>query len=213
MQAVMPVLGWRWLLALPSIPCLALLIFFPLTPESPRYLCSRGRTTDATIILEKIARMNNKALPPGILTHTPATRVDNNLDTSETPLLIAEDDAGIEEAKSSRPSGPFPFQLLWSLDLIRSSVLLWFVYVTNYFVYFGVILLTSELSKDGRRCASVGTPLMQPKGANMYRDVLLTSLAGYNCAENDFIFTFLLLSLQDFEWTANYQSVLKIFLL
>lgn len=174
----MPVLGWRWLLALSSIPCFALLIFFPLTPESPRYLCSRGRTTDATIILEKLARMNNRALPPGILTYTPVKLVDNNLDTSEAPLLTAEDDAGIEEATSSKPSVTVPFQSLWSHDLIKSSILLWFVYVANYFGYYGIILLTSELSKGATRCESVGSPLMQLKGANIYRDVLVTSLAG-----------------------------------
>uniref|UniRef100_A0A0A9HMR4 Major facilitator superfamily (MFS) profile domain-containing protein n=1 Tax=Arundo donax TaxID=35708 RepID=A0A0A9HMR4_ARUDO len=176
-QAAMPVLGWRWLLALSSTPCFILLIFFPLTPESPRYLCSKGRTMDATIILERIARMNNKALPPGILTYTPEKCVDNYLATSETALLIAEDNAGIEEDTSSKPSGIVAFQALWSHELIRSSFLLWFVYVANYFAYYGVILLTSELSNGGRRCASVGTHLIQPKGANLYSDVLVTSLA------------------------------------
>ncbi|TVU38325.1 hypothetical protein EJB05_11688 [Eragrostis curvula] len=177
--AVMPVLGWRWLLALSSAPCLILLIFFPLTPESPRYLCSRGRIMDATIILEKIARMNNRALPLGMLTYTQEKRVDNNLDTSETPLLTAEDEAGIEQAKSSKPSGSVQFQALWSSDLIRSSFLLWFVYVANYFGYYGVILLTSELSKGGGRCISAEAPLMQPKGAHIYRDVVVTSLAEF----------------------------------
>nr|CAN64534.1 hypothetical protein VITISV_042940 [Vitis vinifera] len=44
---VMPTLGWRWLLALSALPSLLLLIFYRVTPESPRYLCLKGRTTEA----------------------------------------------------------------------------------------------------------------------------------------------------------------------
>lgn len=177
--AIMPVLGWRWLLALSSAPCFVLLIFFPLTPESPRYLCSRGRTMDATVILERIARMNKGTLPPGVLIFRPEKHVDNNLGTSETALLIAEDNTGIEEDTSSKSSGIVAFQALWSYDLIRSTFLLWFIYLANYFTYYGVILLTSELSNGKRRCASVRTHLMQPNSGNLYRDVLVTSLAEF----------------------------------
>lgn len=173
----MPVLGWRWLLALSSAPCFFLLIFFPLTPESPRYLCARGRTMDATVILERIARMNGGALPPGILIYTPEKLVDNNHGTSETALLIAENNAGIEGDTSPKTSAIVAFQALWSYDLRRSTFLLWFLYLANFFAYYGIILLTSELS-NGRRCASVRTYLVQPKSSNLYRDVLLTSLAG-----------------------------------
>ncbi|KAK3125430.1 hypothetical protein QOZ80_7BG0604820 [Eleusine coracana subsp. coracana] len=41
--ATLPILGWRWLLALSSLPCFIVLFFFGLIPESPRYLCSRVR--------------------------------------------------------------------------------------------------------------------------------------------------------------------------
>uniref|UniRef100_A0A0E0ALN1 Major facilitator superfamily (MFS) profile domain-containing protein n=1 Tax=Oryza glumipatula TaxID=40148 RepID=A0A0E0ALN1_9ORYZ len=177
--AVMPVLGWRWLHALSSAPCFILFIFFPVTPESPRYLCSVGRTMDARVILEKIARMNNSSLPPGILTYASTRRIDKVLDDSETALLITEDGgSGIDEHTSSKPGGITALRESWSYDLIRSTFLLWFVYLANYFAYYGVILLTSELSNGQRRCASVGINFMQPKDANLYRDVLVTSLAG-----------------------------------
>ncbi|XP_025693213.1 organic cation/carnitine transporter 7 isoform X3 [Arachis hypogaea] len=64
---VMPKLGWRWLLALSSLPSSFLLLFYKVTPESPRYLCLKGRTTDAVNVLEKIARLNGRELPSGIL--------------------------------------------------------------------------------------------------------------------------------------------------
>lgn len=133
---------------------------------------------DATVILERIARMNKGTLPPGVLIFRPEKHVDNNLGTSETALLIAEDNTGIEEDTSSKSSGIVAFQALWSYDLIRSTFLLWFIYLANYFTYYGVILLTSELSNGKRRCASVRTHLMQPNSGNLYRDVLVTSLAG-----------------------------------
>ncbi|CAN6225751.1 unnamed protein product [Urochloa humidicola] len=177
--AVMPILGWRWLLALSSAPCFVLLIFFPLTPESPRYLCSRGRTMDATVILERIARMNKGTLPPGILIYTQEKLVDNSLGTSETALLIAQDISGTEENTSSRTSGSVASQAFWPYDLIRSTFLLWFLYLANYFAYYGIILLTSELSSGRRRCASARIHLMQPKSTNLYRDVLVTSLAEF----------------------------------
>ncbi|XP_072147692.1 organic cation/carnitine transporter 7 isoform X3 [Setaria viridis] len=89
-----------------------------------------------------------------------------------------EDNAGTEDDTSSKTSGIVAFQALWSYDLLQSTFLLWFLYLANYFAYYGVILLTSELSNGKRRCTSARTHLMQPNSINLYRDVLLTSLAG-----------------------------------
>ncbi|CAL5083594.1 unnamed protein product [Urochloa decumbens] len=86
--------------------------------------------------------------------------------------------AGTEENTSSKTSDIVALQALSSYDLIRSTFLLWFLYLANYFAYYGVILLTSELSNGRRRCAS-GSHLMQPKSSDLYRDVLLTSLAEF----------------------------------
>ncbi|XWS28192.1 hypothetical protein CRYUN_Cryun25bG0044500 [Craigia yunnanensis] len=64
---VMPRLNWRWLLAFSSVPSFALLLLYGVAPESPRYLCMKGSTSDALQILEKIASVNQTKLPPGIL--------------------------------------------------------------------------------------------------------------------------------------------------
>lgn len=133
---------------------------------------------DATVILERIARMNEGTLPPGILIYRPEKHVDNNVGTSETALLIAEDNAVTEEDTSSKSSGIVAFQALWSYDLIRSTFLLWLIYLATYFTYYGVILLISELSNGRRTCASVRTHFVEPNSGNLYRDVLVTSLAG-----------------------------------
>ncbi|KAK1403038.1 Organic cation/carnitine transporter 7 [Heracleum sosnowskyi] len=62
---VMPSLGWRWLLALSSLPTSLLLVFYVMTPESPRFLCLQGRRDEALVILKNIAKSNQRKLPPG----------------------------------------------------------------------------------------------------------------------------------------------------
>ncbi|KAM7477501.1 hypothetical protein LguiA_025714 [Lonicera macranthoides] len=64
---IIPRLGWRWLLAVSSIPWFCVVIFYGLTPESPRFLCMKGRTTEAHDILKNGALLNRKKLPHGIL--------------------------------------------------------------------------------------------------------------------------------------------------
>ncbi|CAI5495156.1 unnamed protein product [Closterium sp. Naga37s-1] len=63
--AVLPVLGWRWLIVLSSLPLLLLLLLFPLLPESPRYLLVKSRPLDAMAVLQHVARLNRRALPAG----------------------------------------------------------------------------------------------------------------------------------------------------
>jgi MFS family permease len=45
---VMPTLGWRWLLALSSIPSLCFLLVCAWLPESPRYMAASGHSDQAT---------------------------------------------------------------------------------------------------------------------------------------------------------------------
>ncbi|TVT99745.1 hypothetical protein EJB05_54870, partial [Eragrostis curvula] len=180
MQAVMPILGWRWLLGLSSLPCFILLIFFGLIPESPRYLCSRGRASDAMLVLERIARMNNGSLPPGILTSDPKRRVDYALgDSVTTHLLMPEDSLKIDGNTSSKSDGINEFRALWSHELIRSTLLLWLVNFACYFSYYGIVQLISEVSNGKRSCASVEPHLMQPKDSSLYINVLVTSFAEF----------------------------------
>ncbi|XVE71003.1 hypothetical protein DITRI_Ditri10aG0114900 [Diplodiscus trichospermus] len=49
------------------MPSFALLLFYGVALESPRYLCMKGSKSDALQILEKRALVNQTKLPPGIL--------------------------------------------------------------------------------------------------------------------------------------------------
>ncbi|KAL6560087.1 hypothetical protein OROHE_006325 [Orobanche hederae] len=85
---IIPRLGWRWLLALSSVPCLLAFAFYFLTVESPRYLHLKGKITDAHIILKKIAVVNKSEFPSGTLvSHQPSSEHEDGNSTSENGQL------------------------------------------------------------------------------------------------------------------------------
>ena len=99
LQIVMTRLNWRWLLAFSSIPAFALLFFYTLVPESPRFLCMKGNTVDAHHILEKIARFNQTEIPSGILVSNAEERQDEEFDPTEETHLLSSTKKKPEELK------------------------------------------------------------------------------------------------------------------
>uniref|UniRef100_A0A2P2MJ40 Transporter-related family protein n=1 Tax=Rhizophora mucronata TaxID=61149 RepID=A0A2P2MJ40_RHIMU len=88
---VMPRLGWRWLLGLSALPSFLLLVFYSMTPESLRYLCLKGNKNDAQRILEKVALLNGKELPSGVLiTNNKFETQGNSLLLEDTQSLLSE---------------------------------------------------------------------------------------------------------------------------
>lgn len=61
--AVLPHLGWRWLLALSALPLLLLLAVYPWLPESPHWLVAKGRYADAEAVLQRVAAANGHGRP------------------------------------------------------------------------------------------------------------------------------------------------------
>ncbi|XP_024965635.1 organic cation/carnitine transporter 7-like isoform X1 [Cynara cardunculus var. scolymus] len=170
---IMPRLGWRWLLAISSLPTLAALIFYGLVPESPRYLCLKGQTTEAHDILKRAAAMNQTQLPPGFLLSDQIASSDDELDTLEDTYLLSPKTSKTISSKTG-------FSTLWMLfspNLIKTTFLLWGVFFGNAFSYYGIILLTSQLSNGQTQCSSLTSFSVTDSQDSTYRDVFITSLA------------------------------------
>lgn len=171
----MPRLSWRWLLALSSVPSIVLLLFYGSVPESPRYLCMKGRSNDAQRILEKIAICNRTNAPSGMLIcdGTSRSRQDDEFTlTEETPLLPLP-------GKAAEGTKGFSLTfMLFSTKLIKTTLTLWALFFGTSFWYYGVILLTSELSSRDTRCNSRHPLLGNSQNPNMYLDVFITNFGG-----------------------------------
>ncbi|CAM0902686.1 unnamed protein product [Alopecurus aequalis] len=98
--AVMPRFGWRWLLALSSVPSFLLLVFYAITPESPRFLCMKGRITEATDVLEKMARLNNVPMPSGRLVSDKNIELDEVSESATLLTSAAASDGGGKEVEN-----------------------------------------------------------------------------------------------------------------
>ncbi|WCJ36335.1 Synaptic vesicle 2-related protein [Euphorbia peplus] len=162
---IMPRLGWRWLLALCSLPSFLLLIFYPLTPESPRYLCLKSRKDDALRILEKMAKENGNPLPIGVLVSDREMELQKqNLQGDGESLRSSQHgDTGWKDSNIGM------FQALLTLvspRLFRTTLLVWVVFFGNAFSYYGLVLLTTELNKQSHKSGDVN-----------YRNIFITSFA------------------------------------
>ncbi|PIN12691.1 Synaptic vesicle transporter SV2 (major facilitator superfamily) [Handroanthus impetiginosus] len=165
---IMPRYGWRWFIALSSGPSFIVLVLYGLAPESPRFLCMKGRTNEAHNILEKAASLNGTTLQTGILVPDQNHDHNNEFEESENTYLLSR--------RSDKASSSTLF-VLFSPKLIRTNLLLWFLYFGSAFSYYGIVLLTSELSSDQSQCTAITLHSENSQNTSLYVDVFVTSLA------------------------------------
>ncbi|KAI3496298.1 hypothetical protein L1887_38655 [Cichorium endivia] len=160
--SIMPTFGWRWLLGVSAVPSLLMLLFYGHVPESPRYLCTKGRLTEARYILDKGATLNQRDLPTGMLVSDQIHKADNDCHSSKT--------MDVQRSVSS-------ISMLLSPKLITTTLPLWFLYFGNTFSYYGIVLLTSQLSISKGECGVLASQPESIKEWSLYTNVFLTSLA------------------------------------
>ncbi|XP_076910569.1 organic cation/carnitine transporter 7-like [Bidens hawaiensis] len=173
---IMPIYGWRLLLGLSVVPSLVTLLLYSLVPESPRYLLTRGRLTEARQVLMNGAALNRKELPVGLLVsdHIKAMFSEDDYESLESTVLLSSPRSKTSGSKTSSGS----IFMLFSPNLIRTTLLLWFLYFANTFSYYGIILLTSQLSVGQSECEkSLSLHSENIKDPNLYVNVFITSLA------------------------------------
>lgn len=164
-----------------AVPSFLLLLFYAITPESPRFLCMKGRTTEAVDVLEKMARLNNVQLPSGRLVSDKNIELDEVSGSSESTILLAgaKESDNVNEVKGSDFSGIKSVGKLLAPKLIRATLLLWMAFFGNAFSYYGIVLLTSELSNGNRICAKEDAESVHSNSASLYKNVFISSFAGW----------------------------------
>ena len=124
---VIPNLGWRVAFFLGTIPAFYTFILRRHIPESPRFLVSKGRTKEAL----EVVRMVEKAsgLKP----------LEESADEAES--------AGQSAGKATTPS----FADLWRRPNLRRTIMLWVMWFTIIFSYYGIFTwLPTLLTSSGR---------------------------------------------------------------
>lgn len=159
-MAVMPTLGWRWLLGLLSVPVLVFVFMSYWLPESCRYYLAAGEKEKATRILQKVAKNNKTEMPVGTL----------------------------EDANENTRQGRF--QDLISPKFRKTSLLLWFIWFNLAFTYYGIALMTTEIfqgmDENAGSCEATDTSAVKNPDCgckllnfNDYRDMMWTSFAEF----------------------------------
>ncbi|XP_076816791.1 synaptic vesicle 2-related protein-like [Clavelina lepadiformis] len=112
---VMPTLGWRWLLGFSALPLLLFSLACKWIPESPRYNVLSGNPEKAYETLKRMANENKAAMPIGKL-------------------------VCCKQEKRGR------FQDLFATkELRKTTILLWIIWFSCAFAYYGLVLMTTEL--------------------------------------------------------------------
>jgi hypothetical protein len=148
----------------------------------------KGRIPEAVDVLEKMARLNNVPMPSGRLVSDKNIELD---EVSESATLLASVGAGsdgggkeeeendnIKEDEGSNFGGIKSVSKLLSPKLFRATVLLWLAFFGNAFSYYGIVLLTSELSNGNRICAKEEVESVHSNESSLYKNVFISSFAG-----------------------------------
>ncbi|CAH3025025.1 unnamed protein product [Porites evermanni] len=126
---VMPTLGWRWLTALSTIPVVIFIILCKWLPESPRFLVAIGEKEKAMEVLQRMAKINKAKLPEGTL------KIETQINADQGSFLV-----------------------LFNREYRLTTLLLLLTFFTSGFVYYGVVLMTTQLMQqtpeNGTSCDS-----------------------------------------------------------
>eukprot|EP00761_Pharyngomonas_kirbyi_P014428 gb/GECH01014458.1/.p1 GENE.gb/GECH01014458.1/~~gb/GECH01014458.1/.p1 ORF type:complete len:539 (+),score=114.73 gb/GECH01014458.1/:1-1617(+) len=123
--AILPTIGWRWLLGLSALPLILTLAWYPILPESPHFLLVSGKNQKAWETVRKAAMQNKKSNFP-----------------FQGRLVENEEETGnVKRGKL--------MDLLGSKAMAYLSVLLWFIWFFNMFLYYGIVFFTPQYFESG----------------------------------------------------------------
>ncbi|XP_026286905.1 organic cation transporter protein isoform X1 [Frankliniella occidentalis] len=128
---------WRWILRAFYGPAILSLAVLWMLPESVRWLCSKGRTKEARIIIRRAAVMNKMST--------------KQLDLEEMKASIAEEakakKAFKDDDREDTPSTWWALKETFKSKVLRVRLLTCsFCWITNTFVYYGLSLNSVSVS-------------------------------------------------------------------
>jgi MFS transporter, putative metabolite:H+ symporter len=125
---IIPQYGWRIAFLLGAIPAFYVFVLRRSLPESPRFLLSKGRTAEAEEVIRRVEKASGVSSPKGSGQAATAVEV-----------------APPAESASQR------FAELWSRPYLRRTVMLWVLWFTIVYSYYGIFTwLPTLLSETGR---------------------------------------------------------------
>ena len=141
---ILPTAGWRVLLVVSALPLGVLLLAAPLVPESPHFSAARGDRASARATLERVAAMNGAARMSGKLL-VPSSLPSTSWGARATDPWYR---------RATRPLANAAGLLAPAQRRVTCS--LWFIFFSVAFLYYGVVLLTTEVHVDASEARSDG---------------------------------------------------------
>ena len=158
--AILPRQSWRVLLLASTAPLALLLCVMWIVPESPYYLAAKGDSAGAAETLRRVSRANGRdgRLPRGVL-KMPARAETSTLSGGISRSVV--DDTSVENdgdksalalwmrttlVRLAKPFGTVRATL--SAKHRTLTLMLWFIFFAVAFLYYGVVLLTTEIHVD-----------------------------------------------------------------
>ena len=180
---IIPVLGWRYLVFISSLPLTFLLLYYWIVPNSPRFLMLKGRRDESLQVLELGAKLNCRKLPEGELLATKTIEetesVNNSQMLSYIPsvdkhALVVEEKGGILDAFSKK--------------YIITTLFLGIIWFTSGFLYYGLVLITADIFTYDHHCHTGSsnqsnytsqnvTHFCNPLTPSDYLEYIITSMA------------------------------------
>eukprot|EP00890_Picochlorum_soloecismus_P001562 jgi/Picsp_1/2406/NSC_05867-R1_synaptic vesicle 2-related len=184
---VLSTLGWRWLLALSSVPLFVLVFGYPWLPESPYWLVAKHKFEEAEHLVTNIAKYNKiespfevNFRPQEASTHEPNSSCMPGTDDANG---IDSRSSFVMEVKAAGTRMTFAvvdtLRKVFSNRLALTTGLLWLIWFANATTYYGLVLLTTSLQasdgKDGKsRCTEEGEAAFT---SSSYTAIFITALA------------------------------------
>ncbi|KAL6575296.1 hypothetical protein OROMI_012581 [Orobanche minor] len=150
---IVPRFGWRWFIALSSGPSFIVLLLYVLTPESPRFLCMKGRFNEARNILEKAALLNGTTLQTGLLVSDQMQDCNKEFAPSKNSPLLSPRADKTYKLKSTFASLDQSKCISGASNLVRSpnASLYMDVFVTSLAEVPGLIFAAFIVDRVGRK--------------------------------------------------------------